>query len=695
MRMQSFGDWLIREVAASRMALISAYEKRDHLLYVEAPPLRKRYMDAIGTVEEGVLQAELEVALLRRKAELIQIALNRREPVDLAAIAAQLETEKDEKIASMEQADLTLNELPQLAEEQAETLQSQYREIIRNFQPAMNPDISDVQRELYQKALEAYKMQDAAAMQLIYDMLLAPLNMDGVFLPSSVQQNDAAEKQRELFRSVGRYKEVPLHSKIGMLRSIPRGKSDSELNVRLEEEQQNYEKAKTEYDELQQNLPELRNRLNSIDEWLASHGGEQWTRLEELLAQYVAVQKTIDDIERDFQQRRKAVQRELDALEEYNRTAQYKISTDHFKDQLKAYSPCGTIYDEYIDRVEYNELTLGVIKAEFQQIADRPDTDPVTFMEHIKEMSKILLEQRKNLAREIQRAESYHGRLTAFEKEIERLQIAVRKAEGSEMVKTFQENLNDYVTKLYREIVGPRIEELQKKYHVTNRTSTMRIAYRRDFYFMLYIFLLVFGAVERKSDRLFFLDEGQNISRGDYNLLFMLYPNAKWNIFGDLNQNLVSAAGVREWEFLPSDIKQFSMDENYRNPIQVTKMVNEAVGISMSPLGLPDGSVRTATVPMLTGIIQRTVGQGKSLAMIVASEGALRLMEAENPELRDKCKMVSDESPLCPKNCVPVYTVKSAHGMEFRNVIAFTRGMDRNMEYVAFTRTLQNLYIVR
>ena len=34
MRMQSFGDWLIREVAASRMALISAYEKRDHLLYV-------------------------------------------------------------------------------------------------------------------------------------------------------------------------------------------------------------------------------------------------------------------------------------------------------------------------------------------------------------------------------------------------------------------------------------------------------------------------------------------------------------------------------------------------------------------------------------------------------------------------------------------------------------------------------------
>lgn len=202
MRTQSFGDWLIREVAASRMALITAYEKRDHLLYVEAPPLRKRYMDAIGTVEEGVLQAELETALLRRKAELIQIALNRREPVDLAAIEAQLETEKEEKIASMEQADLTLNELPQLTEEQAQTLQSQYRAIIRNFQPAMNPDISDVQRELYQKALEAYKMQDAAAMQLIYDMLLEPQSVDGMVLPEFTQKYDIAEKQRELFHSV-------------------------------------------------------------------------------------------------------------------------------------------------------------------------------------------------------------------------------------------------------------------------------------------------------------------------------------------------------------------------------------------------------------------------------------------------------------------------------------------------------------
>lgn len=202
MRKQSFGDWLLREVAASRMALIAAYETRDRLLYVEAPPIRKRYMEAIGTVEEGVLRAELEESLLRRKAELIQIALNRREPVDPAAIDAQLEAEKKARIAAMERDELTLNELPQLSPQQAQTLQKQYREIIRNFQPAMNPDTSDTQKELYQKALEAYKMQDADAMQLIHDMLLAPLNMDGVLLPEPIQPKDTAEEQRELFRSI-------------------------------------------------------------------------------------------------------------------------------------------------------------------------------------------------------------------------------------------------------------------------------------------------------------------------------------------------------------------------------------------------------------------------------------------------------------------------------------------------------------
>lgn len=193
MRTQTFYDWLTREVATSRMALISVYENRDRLLYVEAPPLRQRYMDQFGTVEEAVLQAELEVSLLRRKAEMIQIAINRREPIDQAAIDQKLEEEKEQQISELEQNDRTLHELPQLTDQQAHTIQRQYREITGSFHPAMNPDATETQRELYEKAVEAYKMQDVEAMKVIYESLF--LSADPVV--SGVPREDKTPSSME------------------------------------------------------------------------------------------------------------------------------------------------------------------------------------------------------------------------------------------------------------------------------------------------------------------------------------------------------------------------------------------------------------------------------------------------------------------------------------------------------------------
>ena len=170
----TFYTWLQREVDTSRMALLGLYEKRDHILYVEAPPLRKKYMDVIGCVEEEVLQAELEVSLLQQKVDIIQACVNRRETVDMEAIDQQIEVEREKKISDLEHADLTLEELPQLSEQEEHTIQREYREITNMFHPAMNKDITDTQKELYEKAVEAYKLQNVESMKLIYDLLFSP-----------------------------------------------------------------------------------------------------------------------------------------------------------------------------------------------------------------------------------------------------------------------------------------------------------------------------------------------------------------------------------------------------------------------------------------------------------------------------------------------------------------------------------------
>ncbi len=176
MRKQTFTACLAAEVESARLALLSAYQERDRVLYVEAAPLRKKYMDIFGVVEDAVLRAELELHLLERKRDLIQRALNRREQVDLAAIEKMLEEEKEELLKQLESEDRTSKEMPELTEEQMHTMQRQYREINRSFHPSLHPEISDTQRELFEKAQEAYRNQDPEAMKLVYDMLFKPID---------------------------------------------------------------------------------------------------------------------------------------------------------------------------------------------------------------------------------------------------------------------------------------------------------------------------------------------------------------------------------------------------------------------------------------------------------------------------------------------------------------------------------------
>ena len=136
--MKTFYDCILAELESVRGELMRLYELRDWLLYVEAPPLRERYMEAIGVYEEPVLEAELEVSLLRRKLQLIQAAVNRREPVDMEAIDAAIEKEKEKRLSDLESADMTLDELPSLSGDEQKYLQELYGLVVDTFHPELN-----------------------------------------------------------------------------------------------------------------------------------------------------------------------------------------------------------------------------------------------------------------------------------------------------------------------------------------------------------------------------------------------------------------------------------------------------------------------------------------------------------------------------------------------------------------------------
>ena len=206
MRIQSFSDCLINELASIRYSLIPLYEKKDKLLFVDAAALRNEYIEKIGHYEESVLQAELEVALLREKLKDIQIAINRREPVDMVEIEAKVQEKKEQMVSSIEQQDLTLHELPELSDKERDSMQRIYRGIIDEYHPALNSNLTDTQKELYEQAMEAYQHQNLQELALINDMLHAgeQLDLNLKFSVSEAEKDDTdeAKKRKESYKRI-------------------------------------------------------------------------------------------------------------------------------------------------------------------------------------------------------------------------------------------------------------------------------------------------------------------------------------------------------------------------------------------------------------------------------------------------------------------------------------------------------------
>ena len=166
-----FAGWLAQEVESAQNALLTRIEQLDTLRYVEAPKLRNEYMVKIGTTEDEVLNAELDAKMLQRKLELIQIKRNRREPIDMAEIDQQIEAERKELLAQAETADAAGQRLPQLTEEQQAELQELYHKIVEGFHPQVHPNLTDTEKALYEKAVDAYRNRNLAALKLIDEIL--------------------------------------------------------------------------------------------------------------------------------------------------------------------------------------------------------------------------------------------------------------------------------------------------------------------------------------------------------------------------------------------------------------------------------------------------------------------------------------------------------------------------------------------
>lgn len=179
---------------------------------------------------------------------------------------------------------------------------------------------------------------------------------------------------------------------------------------------------------------------------------------------------------------------------------------------------------------------------------------------------------------------------------------------------------------------------------------------------------------------LVFIDEGQDLSEQEYELLKRIHTDAAFNVFGDLKQNITPWRGVSEWGTFDS---YFELNVNYRNTNEIVGFVSRIQGVQMQPIGLHGEEVKFVSIKKLASFFKDKSG----LKAVICKEAYLPLFER-----RGYCRLSEKGAS---KNKINVMTVYESKGLEFSAVAVYEADMTENEKYIAYTRALRELAVIK
>lgn len=206
--------------------------------------------------------------------------------------------------------------------------------------------------------------------------------------------------------------------------------------------------------------------------------------------------------------------------------------------------------------------------------------------------------------------------------------------------------------------------------------------YRSDVYALLTV-LCELGEELYPRYSLVFVDEGQDISAAEYALLKKINDRAAFNVYGDLKQNVTPWRGVSDWSQC-IDAPVHVLNQNYRNTAQIVEFVRAVQEIDMESIGFEGPAVKTIGVREITAFFR----DKKGVKAIIATEETL-------DGLKRTGYNVVRETGVLSKKKINLLTVYESKGLEFGCVAVYDGGMSANEKYIAYTRALRELAIVR
>ncbi len=307
---------------------------------------------------------------------------------------------------------------------------------------------------------------------------------------------------------------------------------------------------------------------------------------------------------------------------------------------------------------------MGTVEKEIEDLLRfrrmRAGEEILTYQDRI-ERRRELLSEAKNISEILRNMQDGVGLFCDF--------FAVIKSDSASAEAGKNEDSRDICRWLYRRTV----KRIKQKYG-------MKGVYPSDGYALCSILTAAGKSLSPKFG-LVFVDEGQDLSRSEYALLRKMNPDAAFNVFGDLGQNITPFRGIKEWD--QSFGCRYELNRNYRNTNEIVEYVSACTKVEMSPVGLHGGEVRTFGMRGLNAFFRDKQGR----KAVIVREEFLPLFKKRGYSLLSQTGKLS-------KSKINVLTVYESKGLEFSAVAVYSKNMTVHEKYIAFTRALKDLGVI-
>ena len=243
-------------------------------------------------------------------------------------------------------------------------------------------------------------------------------------------------------------------------------------------------------------------------------------------------------------------------------------------------------------------------------------------------------------------------------------------------------------TTICSEIVRKRLVRLFENFDLEYDKGNYR--------FKLYLYLLLCNLYFDKpifTEQFLNIDEAQDISVVEYRLMSeILGKKCIFNLYGDTKQLVYSHKGINNWneiKFIATNMYQ--LNENYRNTQQITTYCNKEFRTKIYPIGV-DG------VDVIDCDLSEAIVEIEKLKQSNPNNRVAIICDCRNEELVQAISSLIKTSNVTWNSVsdasISIITPEMAKGLEFDAVVAVTQDFTDNERYIAYTRALDNLFVV-